>query len=100
YDGKGNFVCKTLGDLELSQGFCEKALADGSTFYAEELIPFKKELAQVYTRSMNGDFICYPLVVSEQEKGVCRLVYGPATEFEVPKEIEAQAFQIGKKIAE
>ncbi len=100
YDGKGNFVCKTLGDLERSQSFCEKALADGSTIYAEELIPFKKELAQIYTRSMNGDFVCYPLVISEQEESVCRLVYGPATEFEVPKEIEAKASQIGKKIAE
>jgi 5-(carboxyamino)imidazole ribonucleotide synthase len=100
YDGKGNWVVKTLGDLEKALPFCQNALDQGTTVYAEELIPFEKELAQVYTRSMNGDFISYPLVISEQEKNVCRLVYGPATEFEIPKSVEEETTQIGKKLAE
>jgi 5-(carboxyamino)imidazole ribonucleotide synthase len=100
YDGKGNLICKTLGDLEQAIDFCQKALDQGTTVYAEEFIPFEKELAQIYTRSMNGDFISYPLVISEQEQNVCRLVYGPAVEFDIPKEIETQTTEIGKKIAE
>lgn len=100
YDGKGNLVCKTLGDLEKATDFCQKALSKGTTIYAEEFVPFEKELAQVYTRSMNGDFISYPLVISEQEQNVCRLVYGPAVEFDIPQEIETQTTEIGKKIAE
>lgn len=100
YDGKGNLVCKTLGDLEKAQSFCKKALNQGTTVYAEEFVPFEKELAQVYTRSLNGDFIAYPLVISEQEKNVCRLVYGPATEFDIPKTIEEKTTAIGKKLAE
>src|SRR5690606_38913525 len=100
YDGKGNHIVKTLGELEKATEFCQKALNDKTTVYAEELIKFDKELAQVYTRSMNGDFIAYPLVISEQEKNVCKLVYGPATEFDIPREIEAETSTIGKKIAE
>ncbi len=100
YDGKGNFAVKTLGDLEKAVDFCQATLVDNSTVYAEELIPFERELAQVYSRSMNGDFIAYPLVISEQEKNVCRLVYGPATEFGIDKSVEAKTSQIGRKLAE
>lgn len=100
YDGKGNLVCKTLGDLEKAADFCQKALDSGTTVYAEEFVSFDKELAQIYTRSMNGDFVSYPLVISEQEHNVCKLVYGPATEFDIPKEVEQQTTDIGKKIAE
>lgn len=100
YDGKGNFPVKTLGELEKAIDFCQIALNEGTTVYAEDFVKFDKELAQVYTRSMNGDFIAYPLVISEQEKNVCKLVYGPATEFDIPKEIEAETSAIGKKLAE
>ena len=100
YDGKGNFAVKTLGELEKAVEFCEKTLVENSTVYAEDFVSFEKELAQVYTRSMNGDFIAYPLVISEQEKNVCRLVYGPATEFGISKTLEEETTAIGKKIAE
>lgn len=100
YDGKGNHIVKTLGELEKATVFCQKAINDKTTVYAEELVKFDKELAQVYTRSMNGDFIAYPLVISEQEKNVCKLIYGPATEFDIPREIESETSSIGKKIAE
>lgn len=100
YDGKGNFTVKTLGDLEKAVDFCKQALVAGSTVYAEELVSFERELAQVYSRSMNGDFIAYPLVITEQEKNVCRWIYGPATEFGIDRNIEAETSQIGKKIAE
>ncbi|MES2769912.1 MAG: 5-(carboxyamino)imidazole ribonucleotide synthase [Bdellovibrionota bacterium] len=100
YDGKGNHVVKTLGELEKASEFCQKAIGEGTTVYAEEFVTFEKELAQVYTRSLNGDFIAYPLVISEQEKNVCKLVYGPATEFDIPKEIETETSAMGKKIGE
>jgi phosphoribosylaminoimidazole carboxylase PurK protein len=99
YDGKGNFVFKSINDLEGAKLFCQKALANSSTVYAEKFISFKSEVAQVFTRSITGEFTSYPLVVSEQLDNVCKLVYGPATEFDIVKDIEEQTKNIGLKIA-
>lgn len=100
YDGKGNFVLTSEKDFSEALMFCKKAIANKSTVYAEAFIPFVKELAQVYTRSTNGDFINYPMVVSEQEENVCRLVYGPASQFGISSELENMALATGKTLAD
>jgi len=99
YDGKGNFKVGGLKDFAEATAFIEDTLTKGSTVYAEELVFFSKELAQIYVRGLKQDFISYPVVISEQEKNVCRLVYGPATEFGVSAELEKQTTEIGNKIA-
>ncbi len=104
YDGKGNFILNNEEGLSKAKAFCESALRSKTTIYAEELINFKKELAMVYVSGLNGEFMFYPLVISEQEHNICRTVFGPAvdfleTEFGIKKELELKAAEFGKQIA-
>lgn len=56
YDGRGVKVLKTLEDLrELSDGSC----------IAEELVPFKNELAVIVARNPSGEISTYPVVEME-----------------------------------
>lgn len=56
YDGKGVSIIRSSADLEsLSEGEC----------IAEELIPFKNELAVIVARNPNGDIKTYPVVEME-----------------------------------
>lgn len=81
YDGKGNLVVDGPGDAALREavGFCRAGEALGATIYAERKIDFEAEVAMVSTRSPSGEHRHFPLVVSHQERGVCREVRGPAT---------------------
>jgi 5-(carboxyamino)imidazole ribonucleotide synthase len=98
YDGKGVFVCER-GSPEALR-FCLEAQKKGGDLYAEQKIQFKRELAIIGCRSINGEFISYPLVISEQKGGVCHLVTGPACELGVPKETALQAKKLAKNISE
>jgi len=98
YDGKGVFVCER-GSPE-AQRFCLEAQKKGGDIYAEEKIQFKRELAIIGCRFINGEFVSYPLVISEQRGGVCYLVTGPASELGVTKETELKAKKLAKKISD
>lgn len=100
YDGKGNFVFKNITALKEALFFCTKATEKSIALYAEELIPFEKEVAMIYVRTLKGEFQNYPLVISEQHNNICKLVYGPATEFNIAPELEKQAQNYGKAIAQ
>lgn len=77
YDGKGVLVLGDLSETSLSyaRAFVAKAQAQNSRVYAEKFVPFKRELAMVGSFSVRGEFAFYPLVESEQLKGVCKWVY-------------------------
>jgi 5-(carboxyamino)imidazole ribonucleotide synthase len=56
YDGMGVSIVRSSGDLQsLSEGEC----------IAEELIPFKNELAVIVARNPKGDVVTYPVVEME-----------------------------------
>ncbi len=56
YDGRGVVVVKTRKDLEqISEGAC----------IAEELVPFKNELAVIVARNPSGEIRTYPVVEME-----------------------------------
>lgn len=97
YDGKGVLVCEQASPEALE--FCLEAQKKGGDLYAEEKIRFKRELAIIGCRSINGEFISYPLVISEQRAGVCYLVTGPASDLGVPKETELKAKDLAKEIS-
>lgn len=100
YDGKGLFMVdgeKRLSDAVL---FCENALKQKIPLYAEKRIAFKRELAIIGCYSKSGEFAAYPLVVSEQEDGICNRVYGPATAIGVNPQLEQNAREAAQKIAE
>ena len=107
YDGKGNcFVGMKPKEsprsaLKRCLTFFEEGKRKGATVYAEQAIPFKREAALVAVRSSgkNGGWANYPLVWTRQEKGICHTVWGPATAFGLPVQIEKQAIRHAKKIA-
>lgn len=94
YDGKGIWFS---GDLPK---FLEGAKAAGAEVYAEQRVAFRRELAIVACRSRTGEFVSYPLVISEQDHGICRRVMGPATSLGVKPSLEIQAAAAARKLAE
>ncbi len=100
YDGKGVYVLKnTEASLRLAEEFCKAAKKRGSIVYAESFVPFKRELALIGVCSTVGEFISYPLVISEQKDGICSRVYGPALSFGVKQEVQKLAQAYAQKIA-
>jgi phosphoribosylaminoimidazole carboxylase len=57
YDGKGNYKVSSSSDIpsavsEMTRG--------GKEIYAEKWVPFKKELAVMVAKSINGEVVAYP----------------------------------------
>ena len=63
YDGKGVRVIDSLDD-------CAEWIAEGEVLL-EELVPFRRELAQLSARRPNGELSSWPVVETRQEDGVC-----------------------------
>ncbi len=100
YDGKGVLeISDSPEDIKRAEEFCAKASRWGSSVYAEEKVLFKRELALIAVLSRGGEFLSYPLVISEQKKGICVRVYGPATAFGVSQKNEERAKQYAERIS-
>jgi 5-(carboxyamino)imidazole ribonucleotide synthase len=74
YDGKGVRVVRDA--LEVADWF--SALGDGEALLAEELVEFRRELAQLVARRPSGEIVAWPVVESIQRDGVCAEVIAPA----------------------
>jgi 5-(carboxyamino)imidazole ribonucleotide synthase len=100
YDGKGVLIVPTPASQRKEiQAFCEEALTKGAEVYAEEKIAFQRELAIVACHSTTGEFSAYPLVISEQQNGICKRVVGPASRFGAPAELMQEAHRCAEIIA-
>lgn len=100
YDGKGTFIIDSPKvDYEKLKAFLEKAIEKNVKVFAEEKINFVREVAMIGCYSINEEFQFYPLVISQQNNGICHRVYGPAISFGVAEEIEKSAANFTKKIA-
>ncbi len=90
YDGKGVSVIKKSGDLEkLSDGEC----------IAEQLVPFKNELAVIVARTPSGEMKTYPVVEMEFHPTANQVEYVicPARiEDEVAEKARDTAMQVSK----
>jgi 5-(carboxyamino)imidazole ribonucleotide synthase len=77
YDGKG--VRVVSAGHEASDWFAAVA-ENGSTdgLLVEELVEFRRELAQMAARRPSGDLVFWPVVESVQRDGVCAEVIAPA----------------------
>jgi 5-(carboxyamino)imidazole ribonucleotide synthase len=51
---------------------------DGSQLLVEEMVPFRRELAQLVARRPSGETAAWPVVETVQRKGVCAEVVAPA----------------------
>ena len=71
YDGKGVRVVSAASEVE-------DWLALGGPLLAEELVEFRRELAQLVARRPSGELISWPVVESVQRGGVCAEVIAPA----------------------
>jgi 5-(carboxyamino)imidazole ribonucleotide synthase len=71
YDGKGVRVVRAVSDA--SDWF-----EAGEELLAEELVEFRRELAQLVARRPSGELALWPVVESVQRDGVCAEVIAPA----------------------
>lgn len=100
YDGKGVLVIKGHGnqDREQAVDFLQLAAKRRIEVYAEDFVPFEREVAMIAVRSKDGNAKTWPLVISEQKSGICERVIGPATYLGVSKEVEILAQLACEKI--
>jgi 5-(carboxyamino)imidazole ribonucleotide synthase len=90
YDGKGVMVARAWGDIE-------QWLAAGPVLL-EELVDFRRELAQLSARSPSGQWEAWLPVETVQEGGVCSIVKSPASGLSLSASREAA--RIAQVIAE
>lgn len=75
YDGKGVRVVRSVDE---ARDWLEGAAAGGPRLLVEELVPFRRELAQLIARRPSGEAVVWPLVQTVQEDGICVEVLAPA----------------------
>jgi 5-(carboxyamino)imidazole ribonucleotide synthase len=87
YDGKGVWVCESPAE---ARDVIERAAAEGVGLLAEELVPFRRELAALVARSPYGQGASYPIVETVQVDGICHEVIAPAPGLHPDRAEEAQ----------
>jgi 5-(carboxyamino)imidazole ribonucleotide synthase len=97
YDGKGVWFVGTPD--ECAPAF-DAAARLGVRLLAEELVPFRRELAALVARSPSGQAAAYPVVESTQRDGVCREVIAPAPGLDphLAARAEALALRIAREL--
>jgi len=97
YDGKGVRVVRSATEAE--DWFATLAEdARGGALLVEELVDFRRELAQQVARRPSGEVRAYPVVETVQRDGVCAEVVAPAPHS--PERLDEVAASIGLRIAE
>jgi 5-(carboxyamino)imidazole ribonucleotide synthase len=77
YDGKGVRVVRAAA--EVAEWFATLAEdGRGGALLVEELVDFRRELAQLVARSPSGEIVPWPVVETVQVGGVCSEVIAPA----------------------
>ncbi|MBI3415599.1 MAG: 5-(carboxyamino)imidazole ribonucleotide synthase [Verrucomicrobia bacterium] len=94
YDGKGNVTVRS--GIELAAAW-EKLNGDANALFAEEFIPFQKELAVMITRSQHGESVMYPVVDTVQFDHICHIVKAPAA---LPDAVAARARDVARRAVE
>ncbi len=73
YDGRGNVVVRSVGELAAAW-----AKLSGQAVYAEQFVPFVKELAVQVARGAAGELVTFPVVETLHERSICQAVLAPA----------------------
>ncbi|MFC5858886.1 5-(carboxyamino)imidazole ribonucleotide synthase [Agromyces flavus] len=77
YDGKGVRVVRSAAEVAEWFAAAGEDGRDGALL-AEELVDFRRELAQLVARRPSGEVVAWPLVETVQVGGVCSEVIAPA----------------------
>ncbi len=75
YDGKG---VRVVRDAAEASDWLAGAAEGGPQLLVEELVPFRRELAQLVARRPSGEMVVWPLVQSVQRDSICAEVLAPA----------------------
>ncbi|WP_290368242.1 5-(carboxyamino)imidazole ribonucleotide synthase [Microbacterium sp. Bi121] len=94
YDGKGVRVVRSADDA--ADWFAQTEAGDA--LLVEELVSFRRELAQQIARRPSGQMVAYPVVETVQRDGVCAEVFAPAPG--AGERLAHMAEGIGRLIAE
>jgi len=73
YDGKGQALLRTPGDLAPAW-----TALGGRPLILERFVPFVRELSVVAVRALDGDQVFYPLVENHHRGGILRRTVAPA----------------------
>jgi 5-(carboxyamino)imidazole ribonucleotide synthase len=89
YDGKGVRVVRDAAEAD-------DWFAAGGPLLVEELVDFRRELAQLVARRPSGEVRAWPLVETVQQNGVCAEVFAPAPD---AGSLPVQARALAERIA-
>jgi 5-(carboxyamino)imidazole ribonucleotide synthase len=95
YDGKGVRVVRAADEADDWFAAIDEH-ATGGALLVEELVGFRRELAQLVARRPSGEVVAWPLVETVQRDGVCAEVFAPAPEGEA---LEGPARELATAIA-
>lgn len=90
YDGRGNMAIENQKDIDAA---FEKF--SSTPLYAEKFIPFKKELAVMVSRGMDGSVALYPVVETIHQRNICVEVLAPA---DIPDDVQTKALKVASTV--
>jgi 5-(carboxyamino)imidazole ribonucleotide synthase len=86
YDGKGQFVLRSPGDIERAW-----VNLGGVPLIAESFVAFRRELSIVAARGDGGETKCWPVVENEHRDGILRVTRAPAPGWSQTLQTEAES---------
>lgn len=89
YDGRGNMV---LGPDD-SWTTVQKRFGD-APLYAEELVPFRKELSVIVGRDKAGKTVPYPVVETIHKDNICHIVLSPP---DISPQLQQDAAEVARE---
>ena len=92
YDGKGQVMIRTVGEIEAAF-----ESITGQEAVLEAFVDFEKEVSVVCARAQNGDFAHYGVIENEHSHHILDVSLGPAI---VDERIAGSAVEIARSIAE
>jgi 5-(carboxyamino)imidazole ribonucleotide synthase len=92
YDGKGVWIARSPAE---AADVVSSARDHQIALMAEELVPFRRELAAQVARSASRQGAAYPVVETVQADGICREVIAPAPALPGALAVEAQRLALG-----
>jgi len=92
YDGKGQAVLRSAGDLAAAG-----KIAESGECILEELVRFDREISVIVARGAGGESAVFPVAENAHAGGILRMTIAPAR---IPRELEARAVECALKIAE
>jgi 5-(carboxyamino)imidazole ribonucleotide synthase len=97
YDGNGVWV---VDDKSAAEKVFTEITNGQNRVLAEQLVPFKRELAAQVARSPHGQSVAYPVVQSTQTNGICHEVISPSPDLSDERAIASQeiALRIAKEL--